>query len=85
MLTTSPVAMPSPSFGRAESAIIASPVVTPIRTCRPRVGSAAFSSPRASRAATAARTPRSGLSSCASGAPKRATTASPMNFSTVPP
>ena len=32
VLTTSPVAMPSPSLGRAESATRASPVVTPIRT-----------------------------------------------------
>ena len=38
-----------------------------------------------SRIASAARTARSGSSSCATGAPKTAMTASPMNFSTVPP
>ena len=38
-----------------------------------------------SRIASAARTARSGSSSCATGAPKSAMTASPMNFSTVPP
>ena len=32
-----------------------------------------------------ARTARSGSSSCAAGTPKTPTTASPMNFSTVPP
>ena len=41
--------------------------------------------PSASRTASAARTARSGSSSCATGAPKTAITASPMNFSTVPP
>ena len=35
--------------------------------------------------AIAARTARSGSSSCATGAPKSAITASPMNFPTVPP
>ena len=41
---------------------------------------------RSSRgSASAARTARSGSSSCATGAPKTAITASPMNFSTVPP
>ena len=38
-----------------------------------------------SRISTAARTARSGSSSCVTGAPKTAMTASPMNFSTVPP
>ena len=38
-----------------------------------------------SRIATAARTARSASSSCAIGTPKTATTASPANFSTVPP
>ncbi len=40
----SPAAMPSPSLGFARSAIIASPVVTPMRTWRPSSGSAALSS-----------------------------------------
>ena len=39
----------------------------------------------ASRILSAARTARSGSSSWATGAPKTAITASPMNFSTVPP
>jgi len=38
-----------------------------------------------SRSAKAARTARSGSSSCAAGTPKTAMIASPMNFSTVPP
>jgi hypothetical protein len=37
------------------------------------------------RNATAARTALSASSSCVSGRPKTAITASPMNFSTVPP
>jgi hypothetical protein len=57
----------------------ASPVLTAIRTW-------SFpSSAIQSRIARAARTARSGSSSCATGAPNRAITASPMNFSTVPP
>ena len=39
----------------------------------------------ASRMRRAARTARSGSSSCTAGTPKTPTTASPMNFSTVPP
>ena len=57
----------------------ASPVLTAIRTC------SSSSSRAQSRISRAARTARSGSSSWAMGAPKRATTASPMNFSTVPP
>ena len=56
----------------------ASPVVIPTRSSR-------SSSTAKSRIASAARTARSGSSSCAVGAPKSAITASPMNFSTVPP
>ena len=37
------------------------------------------------RMTIAARTARSGSSSCAIGTPNTAITASPMNFSTVPP
>ena len=47
--------------------------------------SASFISAIAVRIASAARTARSGSSSCATGAPNSAITASPMNFSTVPP
>jgi hypothetical protein len=57
----------------------------PIRTSSASHASAAFSAPIASRIANAARSARSGSSSFAIGAPKTATTASPMNFSTVPP
>ena len=66
---------------RASSATSASPVVTAMRTC----SSSPCSVESASRIASAARTARSGSSSCATGAPKTAITASPMNFSTVPP
>jgi hypothetical protein len=80
VLTTSPATIPSPSAGRAPSDTSASPVVTAIRTC-----SWGWSSRTQSRIASAARMARSGSSSCATGAPKTAITASPMNFSTVPP
>ena len=79
VLTTSPATMPSPAAGRAPSDTSASPVWTAIRTSR------FVSSAAQSRIASAARTARSGSSSCATGAPKTAITASPMNFSTVPP
>jgi hypothetical protein len=50
-----------------------------------RASSSAFSSSSASRASTAARAARSASSSDATGIPNTAITASPMNFSTVPP
>ncbi len=80
VFTTSPEAMPSPASGRAPREISASPVLTAMRSWR-----SASSSRTQSRIASAARTARSGSSSWAVGAPKSATTASPMNFSTVPP
>ena len=79
VLTTSPAAMPSPASGRAARLTSASPVFTAIRTC------SSPSSAIQSRIASAARTARSGSSSRVTGAPKSAITASPMNFSTVPP
>ena len=85
VFTTSPVTIPSPSSGRAPSATTASPVLIPTRTCNAEAGSASFSSPIASRIRSPARTARSASSSCATGAPNTAITASPMNFSTVPP
>ena len=85
VLTTSPVTIPSPSSGRAPSATTASPVLIPMRTCSASAGSCAFSSAIASRMRRPALTARSASSSCATGAPKTAMTASPMNFSTVPP
>jgi hypothetical protein len=77
VLTRSPVTMPCPS---APIATAASPVCTPARACSEgsSVGIAATSS-------SAARTARSASSSFATGAPQTAITASPMNFSTVPP
>ena len=88
MFTTSPVAMPWPwaalSPAAPPIATSASPVLTPIRTARSRPGRVSFSSATASRIRRAVRTPRSASSSCAAGAPKTATTASPMNFSIVP-
>jgi len=60
-------------------------VFTPIRTDSASELSAAFNSSIASSNANPARTARSGSSSCAAGAPNTAITASPMNFSTVPP
>ena len=79
VFTTSPDAIPWPASGLASSDTSASPVVIPIRTSSSPCSSAQ------SRMASAARTARSASSSCATGAPNRAMTASPMNFSTVPP
>ena len=81
-MTRSPATMPSPS---APSVTAASPVSTPARA---RSSSAPTSCPSADTAATrssAARTARSASSSVAVGVPHTAITASPMNFSTVPP
>ena len=85
VFTTSPVTNPSPCSGRAPSETTASPVLMPIRTLRSRAGSSALASAIASRIRSPARIARSASSSWASGAPKTAITASPMNFSTVPP
>jgi len=54
--------------------------VSPCVSARP-----VFSSSKALRIPRAARTARAGSSSWAVGTPKAAITASPMNFSTVPP
>ena len=65
-----------------------SPVLTPIRmrSETPQAGSnSPFSVSRASPISAAARTARRASSSCSTGVPKNATTASPMYFSTVPP
>ena len=83
VLTTSPATIPSPRSGRAPRATTASPVVTAARTATSRPSPR--SSSMVSRMRSAARTARSASSSCAVGAPKTAMTASPMNFSTVPP
>ncbi len=77
MLTMSPVTMP---WFVAPSVTAASPVWIPARTSSP--GPIARTATTRSRAA---RTARSASSSRAIGAPQSAITASPMNFSTVPP
>ena len=79
---TSPIASVSPSATQGRTS--ASPVATPMRTSSASQASAAVSSATPFRTAKAARSARSGSSSLAIGAPKSATTASPMNFSTVP-
>ena len=85
MFTTSPATSPSPCSGRAPSATTASPDSTPTRTAKLSSASSWFRSAIASKMRKPARTARSGSSSWATGAPKTAITASPMNFSTVPP
>ena len=80
VFTTSPATIPSPDCGSAPTRDQRLTRVDPDRTWRspPR-------SPTASWIARPARTARSASSSCATGAPNTAITASPMNFSTVPP
>ena len=85
VLTTSPATIATPVSGRAPSSTIASPVLTAARICSSSSGSASSMSAIESRTAIAARTARSASSPYATGAPKTAITASPMNFSTVPP
>ena len=85
-LTTSPVTIASP--GAASSAARTEPVLTPTRTASstPWVrASRAFTWSRRRSIASPALTARSGSSSCATGTPNTAITASPMNFSTRPP
>ena len=86
-LTASPVAS---RWSAAEPAppTITSPVLTPVRvTIRTPCSRSASSFRRssASRSSTTARTARTASSSWTTGTPKTAITASPMNFSTVPP
>ena len=82
VLTRSPATMPWPS---APTVTAASPVSTPERTRSWLTPASAPSVSTASTSPSAARTARSASSSCAVGAPQTAMTASPMNFSTVPP
>ena len=72
-LTASPVTSVSPSPPTTTS-----PVLIPMRASSP-------CSAMAARISEAARTARSASSSCETGIPKTAITASPTNFSTVPP
>jgi hypothetical protein len=85
VFTTSPATMLSPRSGRAPTATSASPVFTPTRTDRSSSGRLRLISSMAWVIRRLARTARSASSSCATGAPNTAMTASPMNFSTVPP
>jgi hypothetical protein len=68
----------SPVASRSSVPATTSPVLTPTRPSIPSSGNASCIS-------TAARQARSASSSCAAGTPNTAITASPMNFSTVPP
>ena len=86
-LTASPVAS---RWSVAESAppTTTSPVLTPVLVviwmpCSR--SSSAFSRSSAARSSTTARTARAASSSRTTGTPNTAITASPMNFSTVPP
>ena len=74
MFTASPVA----NVDSVASSTTTSPDSIPIRTSSP-------SSRTDSRIPSAARTARSASSSCACGMPNAAMTASPANFSTIPP
>ena len=84
-LTASPVTKVS----REEaSPLTTSPVLIPMRSwsfAPKRRSSSSFKSSRRLRISSAARVARRASSSCASGTPKTARTASPTNFSTVPP
>ena len=82
--TGSPLTKVSPALA---SPATTSPVLIPIR--RPirepnRPSNSSFSSSSRASMSVAARTARSASSSCATGTPKTAITASPMNFSTTP-
>ena len=80
-LTVSPSTIPSDTL---PTVIATSPVTTPARAARSTPDSLPSSATDATTS-RAARTDRSASSSFATGAPHTAMTASPMNFSTVPP
>ncbi len=82
VFTRSPATIPSRS---APIVTAASPVRTPTRARRPSAPSSSPSDEMAATRSSAARTARSASSSVAVGVPQTAITASPMNFSTVPP
>ncbi len=82
VLTRSPATMPWPFAPRFTAAV---PVNTPARAASSGARTSAPNSATASTRSRAARTARSASSSWAKGAPHTAITASPMNFSTVPP
>ena len=78
----------SPVTSRSCVPVTTSPVLTPVRrrseTPYAR-SSSSFSVPSESRSSAAARSARSASSSWTTGTPNAAITASPMNFSNVPP
>ena len=82
VLTMSPATMPCPS---APMVTAASPVRTPARAASSGAPTSIPSADTAATRSSAARTARSASSSVAVGVPHTAMTASPMNFSTVPP
>jgi hypothetical protein len=80
VLTTSPATIACPPSRAAATSTSASPVATPTRKRR------SPANPVSTRCSSSpARTHRSASLSVATGAPKRAITASPMYFSTTPP
>ncbi len=80
-LTASPVTRKSRPMSEP---VATTPVLTPTRRIRSWPWRRAMPVSR-DRMPSAARTARSGSSSCAVGTPNTAMIASPMNFSTVPP
>ena len=84
-----PTASPVTSRCRVSVGVVTtSPVSIPIRISSPTPcfsTSLSLRAPTAVRMSTAARAARSASSSCETGIPKTAMTASPANFSTVPP
>ena len=82
VFTASPATMPSPW---APMVTATSPVTTPARAARSGAPTSAPSTPTAPTRSKAARTARSVSPSSATGVPHTAITASPMNFSTIPP
>ena len=81
-LTVSPSTMPSATLPMVTAT---SPVTTPPRASSPSRPASRPSAGTNETISNAARTARSASSSFAVGAPQTAITASPMNFSTVPP
>ncbi len=82
VFTRSPATMP---WSVAPRVTAASPVSTPALARRSGAPASRPSAPTASVRSIAARTARSASSSWATGVPHTAMTASPMNFSTMPP
>ncbi len=82
VFTASPATIPC---WVAPTVTATSPVTRPTRIARSGTPTVSPSDATASTSSSPARTARSASSSCAVGTPQTAITASPMNFSTVPP